>query len=129
MSRGAEQRGNWAVRPELDAPQLRSMTIRLSRDFREVRWLLTKPYDEKYQTPIETRLRTSPGRVIAVGAIEQRNGDPTRPRFTRFYEEWNGNRDKAVEVGYEVKTFREYLEKKAVDASPHSNPTPDSQQD
>jgi len=113
MSRGVEQRGNWPVRPEQDVMLLRSMTIRLSRDFRDVRWLLTKPYDEKYQTPIETRLRTSTGRVIAIGLIEQRNGDPTRPRFTRFHEEWHGNRDKAVGVGYEVKTFGKYLEQKA----------------
>lgn len=104
---------NWPIRPEQDNQQLHSSEVKLNRTFRDVRKILTKPYDPKYQYPLEMRFRTSIGRIVAIGLIEDRSGKPDRPKFIRFYDEWHGKRDEAVSLGYALRTFEEYSEKKS----------------
>ena len=96
---------------EEDLRTLTTLNKRIGLMFNEMGSMLRKPYTPSLQLPLETRFRTSPGRIVAIGNIELRLGRVRRPIFTARYDEWYVNYDEAIERGYKIKKFVEYLEK------------------
>lgn len=100
-----------AIRNRFDSDQeiLEATANHLETIFSEIDKILGKSRTEGQQIAIEGRLRSSVGRIIAVGIIERRYGFDDTPLFEVLKAKWNGTRNKASGLGYNVREFEEYL--------------------
>ncbi len=81
----------------------------INAPLKEMSKLIKKPYLESRQIPIENRFRGTVGRLAGIGIIELNLQIPEMPDYYRYKGIWLCNRDQALDKGYLVKSYEEYL--------------------
>ena len=99
---------------EMKEVQLKNTEARVRIKFDEIDGMLQKPFDTRYQSPLESRFRSSAGGLLAMHCMERdvgifRGDGGGTPVARAMRGGWINNRVTAVGMGYEIEKFEEYL--------------------
>lgn len=91
----------------LEQTQVRCV-LNVKKNFGEIDNILDNPFSVNRQNPLNSRFKTSCGRIFTIGQTELKLGIAARPKFGHWQDQWNDRRTLAVKTGYGIKTFNEY---------------------
>lgn len=93
-------------------PDLRNILVSLNRTFTTLEHHLRLPHDDRHRRTVEGSFRGSPKKIVIIGVIEENLGNTDKPLYTTYFDRWHEDYIIAIEKGYTVKTFEEYLKGK-----------------